>query len=133
MTMELWFSFQQVQEIISKNFHIISLAAHIEISDASVYTLYVTLQPVWFTFVAGFLGFREAPAIVEAFSKLRDTNTNLVPECILVDGNGILHPRGFGLASHVGELKCCIANGECRCFCVCVCCTDSSIADWQLL
>ena len=85
-----------------------------------MYTLHVTLQPVWFTFVAGFLGFREAPAIVEAFSKLRDTNTNLVPECILVDGNGILHPRGFGLASHVGELKCCIANGECRCFCVCV-------------
>jgi hypothetical protein len=86
-----------------------------------------------FIFIVGFLGFREAPAIVEAFFRLRDTNINLVPECILVDGNGVLHPRGFGLASHVGELKCCIANGECRCLCLFVCCTDSSIVDWQLL
>jgi deoxyinosine 3'endonuclease (endonuclease V) len=110
MTMELWFNCQQVQEILSKNLYIISLAAYIEISDASKYTLHVTLQLFGFIFIAGFLGFREAPAILAAFSRLRDTNINLVPECILVDGNGILHPRGFGLASHVGELKCCIAN-----------------------
>jgi len=80
----------------------------------------ITLVPLTVPYVPGFLGFREAPAIVEAFSRLCDTHTNLVPECILVDGNGILHPRGFGLASHVGELKCCIANGECRCFCLCI-------------
>jgi len=71
-----------------------------------------------FISIVGFLGFREAPALVEAFCRLRDTNINLVPECILVDGNGIFHPRGFGLASHVGELKCCTANGECRCSCL---------------
>ena len=53
---------------------------------------------------AGFLGFREAPVLVEAFSRLRDTHPHLVPDCLLVDGNGILHPRGFGLASHIGEL-----------------------------
>jgi hypothetical protein len=70
-----------------------------------------------FIFVAGFLGFREAPAIVEAVSRLRDTNINLVPECILVDGSGILL-RGFGLAPYVGELKCCITNGDCRCLCL---------------
>ena len=73
-----------------------------------------------FIFVAGFLSFQEAPTIVEAFSRLHNTNINLVPKCILVDGNGILHPHGFGLASHVGELKCCIANGECKCLCLCV-------------
>jgi deoxyinosine 3'endonuclease (endonuclease V) len=61
--------------------------------------------------IAGFLGFREAPALVEAFLRLCDTNPSLVPDCILVDGNGILHPRGYGLASHVGELKFCIQNG----------------------
>jgi len=71
-----------------------------------------------FIFIAGFHGFQEAPALVEAFSKLRDTDINLVPKCILVDGNGIFHPLGFGLASHVGELKCSIANGECRCLCL---------------
>jgi deoxyinosine 3'endonuclease (endonuclease V) len=60
--------------------------------------------------IAGFLGFREAPALVEAFSRLCDSNPDLVPQCILVDGNGILHPRGYGLASHVGELKFCSQN-----------------------
>jgi len=44
--MELWFSCQQVQEILSKNFYIISAAGYIEISDTSVCTLHVTLQPI---------------------------------------------------------------------------------------
>jgi deoxyinosine 3'endonuclease (endonuclease V) len=60
--------------------------------------------------MAGFLGFREAPALIEAFSRLYNTNPSLIPECILVDGNGILHPRGYGLASHVGELECYTRN-----------------------
>jgi len=44
--MELWFSCQQMQEILSKNFHISSVAGYIEISDVSMYTLHVTLQPI---------------------------------------------------------------------------------------
>jgi deoxyinosine 3'endonuclease (endonuclease V) len=73
-----------------------------------------------FVVIAEFLDFQEAPALVETFSRLCDTKLNLVPECVLVDGNGILHPRDFGLASHVGELKCCIAIAECRSPCLCV-------------
>ncbi len=50
-------------------------------------------------YVPGFLGYREGPAIVEAFSKLERK-----PDLLMVDGNGILHQRRIGLASHVGLL-----------------------------
>ena len=48
-------------------------------------------------YATGFLAYREMPAIIEAFNKLEQE-----PDLILVDGSGILHPRKFGLASHVG-------------------------------
>ncbi|MBL7050900.1 endonuclease V [Candidatus Woesearchaeota archaeon] len=48
-------------------------------------------------YVAGFLGYREGPAIVEAFNKLEKK-----PDILLCDFNGILHPRLFGAASQVG-------------------------------
>ncbi len=49
------------------------------------------------SYVTGFLSFRELPALVAAFQKLRNK-----PCLLLVDGQGIAHPRGLGLASHVG-------------------------------
>jgi len=41
--------------------------------------------------------FREAPLVLEALSMLHTE-----PELVLVDGQGIAHPRRFGLASHIG-------------------------------
>lgn len=55
-------------------------------------------------YIAGFLGFREAPHIVKLIEELKASHPHFVPDVILADGNGILHPRGFGLACHIGVL-----------------------------
>ncbi|XP_054831310.1 endonuclease V isoform X1 [Eublepharis macularius] len=55
-------------------------------------------------YVAGFLAFREVPFLVDAMQRLEERRPGLRPQVLLVDGNGILHHRGFGLACHLGVL-----------------------------
>ncbi len=50
-----------------------------------------------FPYIPGLLSYRESPAFIEAYNKL-DTK----PDIILVPAHGILHPRRFGMASHIG-------------------------------
>jgi deoxyribonuclease V len=50
-----------------------------------------------FPYVPGLLSFREAPAVLKAFAKLKH-----MPDAVLLDGQGYAHPRRVGLASHVG-------------------------------
>jgi len=52
-----------------------------------------------FPYVPGLLSFRECPSILAAFEKL-----SVEPDLLLVDGQGVAHPRRFGLASHLGLL-----------------------------
>lgn len=50
-----------------------------------------------FPYVPGYLSFREAPAYLAAVAELSQE-----PELLLVDGQGIAHPRRLGIASHLG-------------------------------
>jgi len=59
----------------------------------------VAEEKAWFPYVPGFLSFREGPAIIKALKRLKTQ-----PDVVLFDGQGIAHPRGMGIASHVGVI-----------------------------
>jgi deoxyribonuclease V len=56
-------------------------------------------QPTRFPYVPGLLSFREAPAVLEALDEFAGEF-----DLLLVDGQGLAHPRRLGLASHLGVL-----------------------------
>ena len=59
----------------------------------------VSRMPTRFPYVPGYLSFRELPAVLNALDRL-----NCQPDILLCDGQGLAHPRRFGLACHLGVL-----------------------------
>src|SRR5438876_5920256 len=64
----------------------------LEIQERHVYE-----EPVRMLYIPGLLSFREAPCVLGAFARLQQQ-----PDLVMVDGQGIAHPRRLGIASHLG-------------------------------
>ncbi len=87
----------------------VGFEAHNTITRAAIAVLdFKTLEPVEtalarrptsFPYVPGLLSFREVPAVLEAMLQL-----SREPDLLLCDGQGIAHPRRFGIAAHLGLL-----------------------------
>lgn len=88
-------------DISSPNAENIATAAVVVLHypDLEVVEVAEARDRVKFPYVPGLLSFRESPLILAACEKLCN-----VPDLVLVDGQGLAHPRRFGLASHVGVL-----------------------------
>ena len=64
----------------------------LEILERHVYE-----EPIRMPYIPGLLSFREIPCILGAFAQLKQQ-----PDLVMVDGQGIAHPRRLGIASHLG-------------------------------
>ena len=71
----------------------------IDFSTGDIVDKSTVVTEIDFPYIPGYLSFREGPALIEAFREL-----SVIPGVMIYDGCGIAHPRGLGLASHMGVL-----------------------------
>jgi len=65
--------------------------------ELSIVEIEIAQGKITMPYIPGLLSFRESPLILDACEKLSN-----IPDLVLIDGQGIAHPRRLGLASHVG-------------------------------
>jgi deoxyribonuclease V len=86
-------SFDKYSEVIHAGFVVLGLPDLEVVETAGVTTR------TRFPYVPGLLSFRETPALIEAWERV-----TVRPDVVVLDGQGLAHPRRFGIACHVGLL-----------------------------
>ncbi|MBN1391405.1 MAG: endonuclease V [Sedimentisphaerales bacterium] len=76
---------------------IFACAVLLKLPDFEIIETASAVQKLAFPYIPGLLSFREAPACIAAVGKLKNE-----PDAFIIDGQGIAHPRRFGLACHLG-------------------------------
>lgn len=76
---------------------IIAVVVVLQLPDFKIVETRYAVRKLRFPYIPGLLSFREAPACLAAVKKLKNT-----PDAFLIDGQGIAHPRRFGIACHLG-------------------------------
>jgi deoxyribonuclease V len=69
----------------------------LRMSDLTVVEKQEALTEASFPYIPGLFSFRETPALLEVFAKLRTR-----PDAVMLDGQGLAHPRRCGFACHIG-------------------------------
>ncbi len=77
----------------------IAAAVLFDVAAFKVIDQTLAARPLRFPYVPGLLSFREAPALLAALRKLRQC-----PDALVCDGQGLAHPRRFGIACHLGVI-----------------------------
>lgn len=67
--------------------------------DLEIIEKHVEVTEVNYPYVPGLLSFREIPILIPLLEKIENE-----PDILMMDGQGIAHPRRFGLASHIGVI-----------------------------
>ena len=74
-------------------------AALVVLEFPALKVVYQDLRMVQLTlpYIPGYLAFRECPFFVDALQRLRATKPELYPQLLMIDGNGVFHPRGAAI------------------------------------
>lgn len=83
-------------------FHGVAAYAQFDLKNKQLLDTETIRERVTFPYIPTYLAFRELPLFVALLQRVQETSR--MAEVVLVDGNGILHPRHAGIASHLGVL-----------------------------
>jgi deoxyribonuclease V len=86
-------SFNKFSEIVYAGIVVLRLP-ELEVVDSAT-----VITRIGFPYIPGLLSFRETPALLEAWEQLQTA-----PDVVMLDGQGLAHPRRFGIACHFGLL-----------------------------